>query len=272
MNLLGHLTRIPSFLGLWLRCFPKLGSLETRVKYGVFQYPQYAYGAYWSACLASRLGIPRITVAELGVAGGRGLLALEALSEEIESVLGVQVDVVGFDTGEGLPKPADYRDLPHIWAEGSYRMDQEALRPRLRRAQLILGDVGQTIPQWLDSGIRAPLGFVAIDLDYYSSTKSALAIFRGLESSHLPRVHCFFDDVAANDLGCMSQFVGELLAIREFNEESEDRKIARIELLRANRTRWEDWQDMMYVFHDFRHAQYTTRISSKGPRHTQLPL
>jgi len=53
-----------------------------------------------------------------------------------------------------------------------------------------------------------PVGFVAFDLDYYSSTKSALSIFEGSAATHLPRVHCYFDDVSSNDVACMNPYVG----------------------------------------------------------------
>jgi len=91
MNIVRQLTRLPFVLGLWER-FP-IGPLPLRVHYGVFPYGHYAYGTYHAAVSASRLGIPRITVIELGVAGGRGLLALEAASAEIEREVGVAIDV-----------------------------------------------------------------------------------------------------------------------------------------------------------------------------------
>ena len=71
------------------------------------------------------------------------------------------------------------------------------------------------------------------------------------ETSHLLRVHCYFDDVASNELGCMNEYVGELLAIKEFNETFKDRKVCKIEQLRICRPRWENWQDRMYAFHNF---------------------
>jgi|HubBroStandDraft_5_1064220.scaffolds.fasta_scaffold11233_2 hypothetical protein len=258
MALLRHLTRLPYVLGLWER-FP-FGSVDTRVHYGIFPYAQYAFGVYWGAVLAARLGIPRISVIELGVAGGRGLVALERASVEIEKALGVGIDVVGFDTGEGMPAAADYRDLPHIWGPGFYKMDADQLRTRLTRAELILGDVGKTTAAWLQRPQRAPLGFVSFDLDYYSSTKAAFALFEGLSAAHLPRVMCFFDDVTALPLGCMNEYVGELLAIREFNESHPDRKVCKIEQLRIHRPRWETWQDRMYAFHDFAHPAYNTLV------------
>jgi hypothetical protein len=270
VDLLRTLVRVPFVIGLWSR-FP-VGSVESRVLYGIYPYPHYAYGVYWSALLASRLGVPRITAIELGVAGGRGLIALERASIEIERALGVGIDVVGFDTGEGMPSPLDFRDLPHIWGQGFYKMEPEKLRARLTRAKLILGDVGRTTREWLGSASRAPIGFVAFDLDYYSSTKAAFALLEGTEGAHLPRVYCYFDDVASNALGCMNDQVGELLAIREFNEAHAQRKICKIEQVRLHRRRWEDWQERMYAFHDFAHPQYNTLVIPRTVRQSQLPL
>ncbi len=198
--------------------------------------------------LASCIGIPRITAIELGVAGGRGLLALEAACAEIGTFLGVKIDVVGFDGGEGLPPPVDYRDLPHVWDAGYYKMDQAALRAKLQSAKLVIGDVAVTVKHWLRDSLESPLGFIAFDLDYYSSTKAALALLDGPESTHLPRVHCYFDDLAAGDQSCMNRYVGEYLAIDEFNAAHQDRKICLIEQLRINRPSYEQWQERMYVF------------------------
>lgn len=142
---------------------------------------------------------------------------------------------------------------------------------RLRGAQLVLGDLRETVADWMRSHVEWPLGFAAFDLDYHSSTAAAFSIFEGPESAHLPRAHCYFDDLAGNDLACMNTYVGEHLAIREFNERHPERKICPIELLRLSRTRWEVWQDRMYAFHDFAHSRYTQLILPNLD-HSQLPL
>jgi len=270
MDLLRQITRVPFALGLWSR-FP-VGSVKTRVHYGILPYPHYAYGVYWSAVLASRLGIPRISVIEFGVAGGRGLVALEQASIEIERELGVGIDVVGFDSGEGMPPPVDYRDLPHVWDAGFYKMDVGQLRARLQRAQLVLGDVAETTREWLQANERAPIGFVSFDLDYYSSTKAAFELLEGHEGTRLPRVHCYFDDIVSNALSCLNEHVGELLAIREFNDAHEQRKICKIEGLRMHRPRFELWHDQMYALHDFCHPQYTTLVTPTSDAERQLHL
>jgi hypothetical protein len=269
VSLLSQLARLPYMLGLWER-FP-VGSVATRVHWGIFPYPHYAYGVYWAAVLASRLNIPRITVVECGVAGGRGLVALEQVSLQIEREVAVGIDVVGFDSGVGMPEPLDYRDLPHIWGPGFYEMDPGKLRARLTRARLVLGNVGDTVREWLYEA-QAPLGFVAFDLDYYSSTREAFALFEGPAAAHLPRVYCYFDDVLCNALGCMSEYVGELLAIREFNDAHTDRKIGKIQQVRIHRPRWENWQERMYAFHDFAHPEYNTMVIPRTARDRQLPL
>jgi hypothetical protein len=269
MKWLNQLMRLPYVHGLWMRM--PVGSVRTRLYHGIFPYPHYAYGTYWSAFLAKQLGVPRISVIEFGVAGGRGLVALERASSEIERELGVGIDVYGFDSGGGMPQPVDYRDLPHIWGQGFYKMDEAKLRASLQKAQLILGDVRDTLPPFLAS-LAAPIGFVAFDLDYYSSTKAAFGVFEGDQTTVLPRVHCYFDDVASNDLGCMNEYVGELLAIREFNESHPRRKICKFENLRLSRPRWEDWQEKMYVFHSFDHPEYARQVIPLEARHIERPL
>lgn len=268
-QMLLQLTQLPFFLRLWNR-FP-FGSLRTRVDYGIFPYPHYAYGLFWAATLAAALDIGRISAIEFGVAGGRGLVALEHAANEISGETGVAIDVFGFDSGTGMPAPVDYRDLPHIWGPGFYRMDVDKLRGQLSGAELVLGDVRDTTAAWIGQS-HAPVGFVAFDLDYYSATVAALQIFGGTASTHLPRVHCYFDDVTTNDLGCMNPYVGELLAIHEFNERSTERKLCLVEQLRVHRHRWEKWQGRMFAFHDFTHPKYTQLVVSPERADSQLPL
>ncbi|MCU1278986.1 MAG: hypothetical protein JWM53_2532 [bacterium] len=268
--LLDQVMCLPYAHAVWRRL--PIGSVSTRMFHGIFPYPHYAYGAYWSAFLARQLGVPRITAVEFGVAGGRGLVALQDAAQQISGELGVGIDVVGFDSGGGMPPPVDYRDLPHIWGEGFYKMDADKLRARLTSARLILGDVRDTVPELLATPSLAPIGFVAFDLDYYSSTKAAFGIFGDGGAKCLPRVHCYFDDVASNDLGCMNEYVGELLAIREYNESHPAQKICKFENLRLSRPRWEDWQEKMYVHHNFGDPRYATQVIPLEAKHIERPL
>jgi hypothetical protein len=206
-----------------------------RVAYGKLPHPAYAYGMYQAALLARRLGIARVTTIEFGVAGGSGLLAMEEIAHEVEAELGVEFEIYGFDRGKGLPKPTDYRDLPYVYKEGHYEMDEAKLRSRLRRARLVLGDVVETVPTFFARYAAAPVGFVSIDLDFYSSAAAALGLFDADHDNLLPRVFCYLDDVIFPDLAIHNEWVGELLAIKEFNEQHARRKIAPIHGLRHKR-------------------------------------
>lgn len=216
----------------------------------------YTWSVLHAASVASRTGRERISVFEFGVAGGNGLLALERAAIAAERELGVEISVFGFDTGEGLPPPRDARDAPFLMKDGDFPMDQDLLRSRLERAELVLGDVSETIPAFLDSG-HAEIGFVSFDLDYYSSTRDALTILLGRPETLMPRVLCYFDDTHGYPWG---QFNGARLAIDEYNTAHESRKLAELHGLRhlLPRSEFEQrWPEAMYVAHAFDHPAYS---------------
>jgi hypothetical protein len=214
------------------------------------------------------LGIPAITLIEFGVAHGDGLLALERIAADVRRETGVRFQIYGFDLGEGLPAPRDYRDLPYVYRAGFYRMDRAALEPRLRRSKLVLGDIAETVPAFMRAGGFPPIGFIALDVDYYSSTVSAFEIFSGNDAQYLPRVFCYFDDVGlAPALHC--EYTGELLAIREFNERHANKKICLINGLWLTRIIRSPWNNQLYVCHQFDHPQYDTFATPEAEAHTQ---
>jgi hypothetical protein len=204
---------------------------------------------------ARSLGIRAISVLEFGVAGGNGLLALENAASAATSVSGVQIQVVGFDTGAGMPPPEDHRDVPWGVRPGLFAMDPDALRARLKSARLMLGPVNETVPAWVAEG-GAPVGFVSCDLDYYSSTRDALQLFDAGSELLLPRIPCYFDDVLGYG---WSDFNGELAAIAEFNESHPRRKIGKVYGLRYSLPPSEfnlAWPEKIYVAHLFDHERY----------------
>jgi hypothetical protein len=248
----------------FLRRFP-LGSFQFRLALDGFRRPWYAYGVYHAADLARRLGIERISVIEFGVAGGDGLVELEKIAAEVEALLSIRIDVFGFDTGSGLPQETDYRDLPYFWRRGQYQMDIDRVRGRLTRAKLILGDVGETIPELLRDGLSAPIGFIAFDLDYYSSTVSAFRIFEGDDSRCLPRVLSYFDDVQSGEHIYHCEDAGELLAIREFNESpGRHHRIRAVFDLAGSLPLQPTWAERMFVYHRFDHIRYNSYIGADG--------
>lgn len=247
------------------------GSFDLRCDLDLHPRPHYAYGVQQGADLARRLGIGRISVIEFGVAGGSGLLELERLASLASRSTGVDIEVYGFDRGEGLPAVADYRDLPYTWQPGFFQMDVPALQSQLTSARLVLGDISETIPIFKERDDPAPVAFVAIDLDYYSSTVDALRVFDCPDEGTLPRVLCYFDDVVGPDHVLHNDEVGELLAIREFNEQRAHAKILAINGLRAKRAVPAAWNESMFAMHRFDHKLYETYVGPE-PESQQLRL
>ena len=235
-------------------------ALDRRIRWDAIAYPPYAYGLYLAAGQARALGLKHLAALEFGVAGGRGLVALERLADEIGAHFGIDVAVYGFDSGEGMPPPQDYRDLPYLWQPGFFAMDRARLDAQLRRAMLVLGDVGETAGGFIETYAPPPIGFIAFDLDYYSSTASALRLLDAAPAAFLPRTLCYFDDCVGDDWELHSHHTGALLAIDEFNERRDDRKLARIHGLRAKRRIPALWNEQMYVLHCFDHLHYNTHV------------
>ena len=127
MDLLSQVMRLPYAKGLWARL--PVGRVDLKVQYGIYPRPHYAYGVYWAAYLASCIGIPRITAIELGVAGGRGLVALEAACAEIGTFLGVKIDVVGFDAGEACRRQSTTATYPTSGTPDSTRWTKRRCEP-----------------------------------------------------------------------------------------------------------------------------------------------
>ena len=233
--------------------------------------PQYAYSLLQAALLAKRLGYRQISALEFGCAGGAGLIDLEYLGAKIYKATGVSVKIYGFDSGIGLLPSKDYRDCLYLWQPGDYEMAFEKLSKRIRSAEIILGDVSETVREFTQKYNPPPIGFISCDLDYFTSTFSAIAPFTSIGNEFLlPRVFVYFDDTLYT-----SRFTGELLAIEKFNELSDQRKIDQIPLCAEFLgQRWGKWYYLakkFYWLHCFDHPLYSVR-DIKNDHREQLPL
>ncbi|HWF72083.1 MAG TPA: hypothetical protein VG186_01990 [Solirubrobacteraceae bacterium] len=228
---------------------------------GVPTRPQYLWGTLLAVRIARALALPRVAVLELGVAGGNGLLALEHAAGAAAALSGVAVDVYGFDAGSGMPETSDPRDAPWLVEPGWFAMDEQALRSRLQRAQLVLGPVAETVAEFARCD-HAPIGFIAFDLDYYSATMEAFGLLEGAPELLLPRVTSYFDDVFGYG---WTDFTGERAAIADFNAAHDERKIGKIHGMRYSLPPSQHalaWHEQMYLIHLFDHPEYPT---SEGP-------
>jgi len=240
-----------------------VGSYLQRLDLGAVKRPHYGYSLYQAALLAHRLGINQVSAIEFGVAGGNGLLNLEQHAYEIEALLPVKIEIYGFDSGEGMPEPRDYRDMPYVFQRGFYKMDTARLQQRLQRAQITLGPVEETTSHFFEKFCQAaPIGALFFDLDFYSSTAAALRLLEADPQHFLPRVFCYFDDVVGGPMQLYSDFTGERLALREFNENHTHIKLSPCYHLLA-RPIPEPWYHRMWIAHFFQHPQYGQFIGAE---------
>jgi hypothetical protein len=206
-----------------------------------------------AADLARFLGKKAVTVCEFGVATGDGLMNMVELARSIQAHTGIEFRVVGLDNGVGLHAVEDYRDHPELWSAGDFPMtNKDDLRKRVAgRAELLFGDIKHTVHGFVESlDPSAPLGFVSVDVDIYSGTKSALRALTGRAELYTPGVSLYCDDVR---FFFANRWCGELLAIEEFNAEITMRKIDEDRCLGLRAAGVEAWDASMFVCHVFDH-------------------
>jgi hypothetical protein len=186
---------------------------------------------------------------EFGVGSGAGLLIMERIAERCEQRCGVKIDVFGFDTGTGYNDLNDYRDMPYKLASGYYPCDKEELQRRLRRAKMKYGLVKDTVVDLLRTDI-APVAFVCFDFSIYTATRDAFQLFGADTGKLLPRIPCSLRSTIGKD---RCEYTGELLAISEFNDQHEKRKICKIPGMsyfvpsRFN-GHWTQWLHTLHIF------------------------
>jgi len=249
-----------NFISLFISLF---GSFRAKVAFDLVVRAPYAFAILKCADEARLLGLKKVTLLEFGVATGAGLLNICKIAEKVTRRTGVEFDVLGFDTGTGMPPPQSYRDHPDLYQAGDFPMNHAALSHLLpANARLIIGEIAQTVPDFLEQvSAEAPIGFISIDVDYYTSTKDTLGVLEGTPVQYLPKTVIYLDDV---ELESHNSWCGELLAVNEFNDEHELRKIERHAFLRSRRIfRNAPWIDHIFTLHILDHPTRSTLIGGR---------
>jgi hypothetical protein len=207
-----------------------------------------------AADMARFAGKRKATVCEFGVATGNGLMNMVEIAAKIKIETGIELRVVGLDSGQGLPVIEGYKDHPEIWSPGDFAMtNRQDLERRIGdKAELIFGDIRDTIDGFVASlDVSEPLGFISVDVDVYSGSKSALRTLTGHPELCTPAVSLFFDDT---QFFFANRWCGELLAIDEFNLENTMRKIDVDRSLPGHRADLNcPWYRAMFVCHILDH-------------------
>ena len=229
------------------------GSFRKKVAYDLVIRPQHAFGLLNAADQAKLRGFDKLTVVEFGVANGAGLMNLIAVAEKVTKITGVKIHIYGFDTGEGMPEPIDYRDHPEYYNTGDFPMNKALLEEKIKgKATIIYGPIKEKITEFISNiSEKAPIGFVAIDVDYYSSTKDVLELFKAKATCFLPLTYVYLDDVF---MPHHNEKCGELLAVSEFNEEQSMRELSYHRFFENQRIfKNAIWVKQLYYFHVLDH-------------------
>ena len=238
------------------------GSIVRKIDYDLVPRQPYAFGLQkafeFAAAERERLGVGRLVFIEFGVASGAGLLNICRLSQALSRHYDLPYRVVGFDTGAGMPRPVDYRDHPEKYLDGDFvPHDNEALQRSLPdNARILYGPIAETVGS-LDGQLEPGdvIGFVSVDVDYWSSTHDCLKLFDNGALAFLPRTPVYFDDVNNID---HHPFAGELLAIAEFNDAHQSAKLAKMNQIRNWRLfKNALWLDQLYWYLDLGHRYFT---------------
>jgi hypothetical protein len=241
------------------------GDFREMEAHGLVPRANYAYGILRAADLARFLGKTRATVCEFGVSTGNGLLNMMELAELVRAATGVEIRIIGLDTGEGLPAIDGYKDHPEIWSASDFNMtNKEDLRRRVKgRAELIFGDIKDTVADLVASlDESAPLGFISVAVDIYSGAKSSLKALLGKPELYAPAVSIYCDDVR---FFFANRWCGELRAIEEFNDENLLRKIDQDRSLPGHRPALNHgWYESMFVCHVLDHEVRTSPKQRSG--------
>ena len=207
---------------------------------------------------ARKLGYKTVSVLELGVAGGNGIVALEKYKKKIEKITNIEINIYGFDSGGGLPETNNKYDLPFFWKTGDFKVDKEKLE-KIIDSKIFYGDIKYTVDDFIKIH---PKNIIAIfcDLDFYTSTKSFLNQMSKLKQYLCPRVYFYFDDIFDSS-HCIDDQNGELLAIQEFNNENINMKIGK-SLSNSLDFRFPIGKDYLFLLHNFKHKDYNNYIGS----------
>jgi hypothetical protein len=203
--------------------------IAKRIREGELDLGRKQYALTLSVGVASAIfcNVGKVVAVEFGVGGGAGLLDLCKAAQFFREEFGTEIEVYGLDNATGLPEATDYRDHPELWHKGQFLLrDPDQLRAKLPPyAKLVVGDVADTTALFKEVlGRDSPLGFVSVDVDYYSSTVPCLEILRQDVSCYLPIVPMYFDDLMKHHV-TYNSWSGESLAIKEFNRDNSLRKI-----------------------------------------------
>ncbi len=242
-----HLNLASAFVSLF-------GSFRAKVAFDLVDRRRYAFCVLKAADYAKAMGVPKIYAVEFGIAAGAGLVNLAQIGQQVTKATGVEIGLVGLDSGTGMPRPADYRDYPEEFVEGDFPLPDRALVQRNvpPGTRLVYGPIAETAGSFLDE-LDAPIGFVSLDLAFYSSTVDAMRALLGPADRYLPMTLVYLGAVLMDSA---NPAVGELLAVAEFNRDHPLRQVHPFTALREKRIfKNGAWLNQIHTLHVLDHPR-----------------
>ena len=252
-------------LSLFVAAF---GSYRAKITFDLIPRQHYACGVLRAADLAKKNDLKAVSIVEFGVAEGTGLLNLCRICRKVSNITGIEFEIVGFDAGIGMPSPRDYRDHPDLYREGDFPMvDSDGLKKALSpNARIIFGQLKDTVPAFAETLTpQCPLGFVILDVDYYSSARVALGLLSHPDPTRYLPLPCVYVDNILDP--SHNDWCGELLAVSEFNSSHPMRKLARDTFLRSRRIFKNGvWLDQIFLLHALDHPNIQPQTAIRRTR------
>jgi hypothetical protein len=242
-----HLNIASAFVAL-------LGSFRAKVAFDLVDRRRSAVSLLKAADYAKAMGIPKIYAVEFGIAAGAGLVNLAQIGERVTRTTGVQIGLIGLDSGTGMPRPTDYRDYPEEFVEGDFPTPDRALVERNvpPGTRVVYGPLAETARGFLED-LDAPIGFVSLDLAFYSSTVDAMRALEGPAERYLPMTLVYLGAVLMDSA---NPAVGELLAVEEFNRSHPLRQVHPFTALREKRILKNGaWLNQIHTLHVLDHPR-----------------
>ncbi len=234
------------------------------IKNGVLPRPNYALGILMAAHQAKELNYKKISVIELGCWNFEGLIDIENYIDDIKKFIDIDFNVYGFELGSGhIKEEIDPRNRLYELSGGDYTFIKKENLKKLKFSKLVLGDVKETVPKFLEEKHldEAPLGFIIFDLGFYTSAKDALNLLKSKSNRYLPRTTIYSDNnyfVLENE--------ADKLAFKEFNNEG-GKTISPIgELAEQLSLSWKKWIFLgkrMFILSDLKHEKYNVNYEQK---------
>lgn len=98
-----------------------------------------------------------------------------------------------------------------------------------------------------------------------------MTLFDADAAYFLPRVFMYFDDIIGNNTWLANEFVGEQLAINEFNQQHAGKKIVANQCMPLAYSD-QSWVHKVYNYHDFGHPDYNSFVAEADAHEADIRL